>query len=359
MNELRFYKSDPLASLFIDKWRLSPVKLAIYWTLVIVIVGALASLASGTSISRGGQTGLLQDTTWLVWSFLFTPVIVGYYLWVSNSFAELTIGINNSGVTKIDEGEIWEIEAIFNQKWRVFLASNIALVVGVIYFASRPIFASYAAVPPLPRWGTTFSYTLLAYVAVMLITTLILNVWALRHTLKNKVLNINPLHPDRCGGLRVLSAYSIKVVYLIAMFGFIVGVEEFRFIIFGIAQKNWEVNLIVPLYLALAALAFFAPLSTAHIGMKQAKEKLLNRIANQFWDEYLDAHRSLSKEPDKLEEELKNIQQLQSLHQLTEKFPVWPFDTGTLRRFFATITTPLIPPIIGIILELLQSQLFQ
>jgi len=34
------------------------------------------------------------------------------------------------------------------------------------------------------------------------------------------------------------------------------------------------------------------------------------------------------------------------LHELTEAFPVWPFDTATLRRFAVTVAAPLIPLLI-------------
>lgn len=43
---------------------------------------------------------------------------------------------------------------------------------------------------------------------------------------------------------------------------------------------------------------------------------------------------------------------LQSLYQLTQDFPVWPFDAGTVRGFVASIPVPLLPPLLAIAFQL-------
>jgi hypothetical protein len=180
----------------------------------------------------------------------------------------------------------------------------------------------------------------------------------LRQTLRNKQFNVNPLHPDLCGGLRALSEYSIKIAYLVAGVGLMIGLTEYRYIAGELDQKYWIIHLGIPVYLVVATASFFAPLSTAHDGMKEAKKKLLDNIARQFWSDYSLTQNGLAKDADSVQADVSKIQQLRTLYEMTEKFPVWPFDVSTLRTFIASVTSPIFAILLGLVSEFLSARIF-
>jgi hypothetical protein len=346
----KFYRGDPVATFLIDKLRLTPVTLALFWTTIVVLVGLITASISGSLFSNAEQMGLIQDWIWWVWSLLITPVMSGYYLWSSNSLGELIRTLQQSDVLTFGEDTIRKIEDVFQKPWRKFLAFPIMVTTGVLFFVSRGEFSGFATSSIATRLGTSITYSVLSFFGSMLVFNLLLNVWLIRDFMKDKPLNINPLHPDRSGGLKALSDYSIKVIYLIAIFGLAWGVESFRLIAAG---YDWAVVLGILFYVVVAILSFFAPLSTAHEEMEKAKTKLLKKLGKQFWDDYLLAQDAIQGEYETLKDEIGKIKQLRELYDLTSEFPVWPFDIKTVRRFFVTITTPIIPPLIGIILDIL------
>jgi hypothetical protein len=120
---------------------------------------------------------------------------------------------------------------------------------------------------------------------------------------------------------------------------------------YGVLLKYWYLHLSIPLYLIVTTISFFAPLSAAHSGMKDAKEELLANIAQHFRENYAETHNHLDESPEKLRGEIDKVQQLHTLYGLTDKFPVWPFDVTTLRRFFVSTTTPFLPLIVGLLSE--------
>ncbi len=156
--------------------------------------------------------------------------------------------------------------------------------------------------------------------------------------------NVNPLHPDRCGGLRSLSDYSLKTAYLAAVLSVMVGLIELQIIMSGRTPPLY-VHLTIPLTVILSFICFFGPLLTAHKGMRQAKDSLLQDIAKQFSLEYDEIHASLLGNAEALSNGTEKIKSLREFYSLTDSFPVWPFDTRNSQRFIVSILGPLIPTI--------------
>jgi hypothetical protein len=294
----------------------------------------------------------MNDWVWWIWSLLFTPVTAGYYLWSSNAIDGVLRRLQQSEVVPVQEDDIKAIRGYFAKPWRRVLSFSVLLLVGVLYFISRNQFSGFAGSSLLTKLGTSFTYAVLSYFIAMLISNLVLNFWSIRRVVQGKSLNINPLHPDKSGGLKVLSDYSIKVVYLNAVFGILASVTGYRLVNQGYVGAA---VLGVIFYVGVATVSFFSPLSTAHAEMDHAKTQLLLKLGKQFWDDYLSAHNAISGDAESLKDELAKIKQLQELYELTNNFPVWPFDTTTLRRFFITISSPLIPPLIGLLFDFLKK----
>ncbi len=359
MERLYVYRTDPLARLLIGRLRLTPLSLALIMGTLMFGIQALVAQATGQLLSAPDHVGFLQDPGSLIYTLFFNPVLAGFYLWGANAISDLLSHLQRSEVVDISDEDAAIVERMYGRPWRLLLALTVAPVVGAIYAVARSDVKGWAGNTLASRVVTIAGFTAGTYAGTMLIMALLLNVLILRQIFRGKELRVHPLHPDRCGGLRPLSTYSLKTAYLVAIFGLMLGMTEYRYITTGIIGKYWVLQLAIPAYVVGSAIAFFAPISTAHAGMARAKERLLHDIACQFQADYLAARSTLGGSPGGLKDGIDKIEELQTLYDVTTHFPVWPFDVQTLRRFAASIAAPFIPPIIGLAIDQLAKLVFR
>lgn len=344
-----FYRSDPLARFLLDRCRLTPVSFALLSAIIMTGLYILSAWASNTLVLRGEPKGLLEDWFPWLWVCFFNPVILGYYLWAAKAIGKLSRNLEKANVVEIYEKNIDMALSAYQQPWRKVFALGIAIICSLLFFLSRSDFDNWTGSGTLPKLAATTVTLPTIYMGSMLVLNLITNIWVIQEFLSNKELQVNPLHPDQCGGLSSLSEYSLKTAYLAAVFGGMIGLSEYQVITQGLAQRYWILHLGLLLYLVVSLLCFFAPLLTAHTGMKEAKEKLLMTIAQQFHDDYKRTQSNLNADAQTLKNEIAKIRELRSFYALTDKFPVWPFDVQTLRKYSVSAATPLLPPLIGLL----------
>ncbi len=347
MQEQDFYHADPVARWLIDKCKLTPVSLGMLSIIITSGVYLIAATVSKTLILHEKHLGLLQDWFAWVWICLLNPVIFGYYLWSFKAIYRLIQYLEQSDIVDIDEVEINLVLSLYQKSWRQFLALGTAIAFGIWYFSvQQDVYNWTGSDGVIPALTGAINAVAIFYAGSVLVWNLTTNVWLLHELLGNKQLKINPLHPDRCGGLSLLSQYSLNTAYLAAIAGTMITLGKYQFISQGIAQEYWYFNLIILLYLPISLICFFGPLLAARRGMKKAKEELLGEIAKQFQADYKRVHTSLSSDGEVLKKEAVKLQELRSLYTLTNEFPVWPFDVTTLRQYLLSVVTPLLPLLI-------------
>ncbi len=352
LQEKSFYSSEPIAYLLIEKFRLEPLRFGLVSTVIFTGLALLTAWVSNTLWSKPGQVGLVQSLIPWIALIFFNPILLGYYVWSFQAIKNLIQELKISNVLETDNLEEIDLIALkpYYQKWRKFIALGSAISFSIFVFYTRfGLENTWSGSGLLPNLATTVGTFVIAYMGSVLVLNLITNIWVLHHILGKKKLNVNPLHPDRCGGLRSLSHYSLKTAYLAAIFGIWIGAVEYQFIMQGVWREYWFVLLIIPVYIVLSITCFFGPLFAAHNGMEKAKVELLHQIARQFQAAYSEIHTYLSEDSDTLKQRTEKIQWLRTLYTMTDEFPVWPFDVQTLRRYLITAPTPLIPPLIGLV----------
>lgn len=345
------YRSDPIAYLLVEKLHCSPFSAGMGSVAISVVFSLLTALISNTLWSKPGQVGLLQD--WVPWiaAILINPVVFGYYLWSFRATSDVIQNLEVSNVVKIDELEIEQMTStLYQKKWRYLLSLVSAVGFSVfIFFTQTHLEKSWAGSGFLPNLSISVATLIVVYVGSMLILNLINNIQILHNIFRRKKLNVNPLHPDRAGGLRPLSDYSLKTAYLIGILGAWTGVVGYQIITQGSRQDYWYLGLMVLLYIFLSITCFFGPLLTAHRGMKKAKEDLLHGIARQFESDYSQIQSGLIEDAETLKKRTEKIRELRAVYTMTDEFPVWPFNVQTFRRYLLTVPAPLIAPLIGLL----------
>jgi hypothetical protein len=218
--------------------------------------------------------------------------------------------------------------------------------------------------------------TIFSYMLFYLLTTLILNVKFLHKFFAQKSLKVKLLHPDKCGGLRPLSRYTLYSAYAVAVIGGMIGLSEYMLTSGSVQAASsstnlllieavfpsqfsiiWIVHLLVIVYIFLSLVIFFGPLLVAHRGMMEAKENLLKDISNQFQADYSNLKMLLNEDSSTLREQVEKFNQLDAIYSRTNSFPVWPFDVKTLRKYLLSVAAPLIPSVSAFIASFLQNLL--
>jgi hypothetical protein len=372
MDARDFYDGDPLARLLIERMRLTPLKIA----LLVLLLSFSYSLM--LSYAASGPYYFFGNTTSLIWAFVINPIMAGFYLWGSMEMPFLLTDLRDSGAITLNEKEVSDIADIYKNPWRMIFSSVIALLLSIVFFfflytkessGENPVFV-------IPIFGHSLAFLLGTYMATMLILALITNIWSLHNVFKDKDINI--AHPLGYGGLNALSGYSLKTVYLAAIFALMIALFIYRYGNFSLCEievlkiqlfkmASWQglcqVRLYhlmayvgIPLYVLAASSCFFLPLYTAHQRMKESKEKLLNDIAIRYQKNY---ERAGSKVEDAglLAEEIGRIKGIQEFYDLTDQFPEWPFDFTTLRNFFISVATTILAVLSPILTDYLKGYL--
>jgi len=333
----KIYRHDPLASFLLDKLRLNPIKVML---IISTVAATYCLLHSPGSI-----------VIWL-WRVLFYPSIAGYYLWSSESMTYLLTALERKSVVMITEYDWNLVDKIYqNPLWK-YLSISFASLSGILFLFMYSLYGETIALFSLLK---TFGRMLGVYMTVMTIIVLIVNAWLIQRILESKELQIEPLHSDGCGGLGALSKYSLKTAYLVATFGVILGLVEYRLIIHGVSDELWFIHLSIPVYIILSLTAFFVPLLTAHSKMLSARNTLLDDISKQFQKDFNNLIQSTAEtDTDLLSKRIEKVKQLNEIYERSKIFPIWPIDIQSLRRYTLSLTAPLIPPVIALSQKLVE-----
>ena len=165
-------------------------------------------------------------------------------------------------------------------------------------------------------------------------------------------LYVNPLHPDRAGGLGKLGKIALRLNLLSFFFIFYIIFVYFTFgMYFGLLISSFVI-IMITIFL------FFLPLFQSHKAMKNEKNLLLINLSKKYEkiNKELKAllfSNSVDTEyfTGKYETTYDEHQKISDIYQHIEKLPTWPYDYKTLIRFFGTLIAPITPIIIEIILN--------
>lgn len=193
------------------------------------------------------------------------PSISVYYLWSFKEIKNLLLNINKTDVVKLIPEEVNKILCIYKKRWRKLLALILAIVYGCFQYKTRfGLHNGWTSSAFTPIITSTSVSIFAAYMTNMIGITLFNNVLVLNQVLGCKDSHVDPLHPDKCGGLKILSQYSLKTAYLIGILGVMFGLIEYQFIVNGPVRQASVLHFFVALYFTTSLAVFFGPLLVAH-----------------------------------------------------------------------------------------------
>lgn len=370
-----FVQAEPLLRL-LTRVPFAPLTLGIAYALIFMLLRGITARASGCLLSTGGALGFVDDPA-LYTNIVFGTGIAALYLWVPRGLAAVFNGLCTNKVIAVyngaagnsvpdDEGPalraryadfLAEMRGMFNRWWWAAAAAVIGIG-GPVLFVLPGYLRHYAAqdwcamINPFSVVLALLWVIIPFYGLVIALIYCILGILWLNRLFRRFTIYVRPLHPDRAGGLSPLGTFSLRLSYAITLIGFILVLTSItRYYVttrqFGFAP---EIELIagLVLYLSLAPVVFFAPLSAAHRSMREAKENLLLKIDETFATHYNTVQTLLDEDLAGLETRIQSFKELQELHDIVRSFPVWPFNAESLRRFGTSWLSPIA---LGLVVE--------
>ena len=156
---------------------------------------------------------------------------------------------------------------------------------------------------------------------------------------KKAVIRINPLHPDRVGGLKPIARVGMQNQIIVAIVGVNVGSIFVVLQMLGKGASIWIGVIAALAYLIVAPVVFVGPLVPFRPHMLEGKNKYLRRIGDQFRDDLDSTLRQLNDDSSSVVK-LEKLERLGGIHERIAKLPEWPLDTRTVRKFSATLLSP-------------------
>ena len=368
-------KGDPLLKM-LSGIKASPILLGVAYSLMFMSVRAFAAWRAGHLRTVGTVTGFFDDPA-LYTNLISGAVVWAYYTWMPRGIVTVFKGFYGNGVigapipsmhekeekrTNVSFTE--EMQASFGRWW--WCAASLAIAASATFILVLP---PYLAMGQNAYWSAETLSLILSllwmliglYCVVLLLIYSVLGIYWLSRLFNNFTIYVRPLHPDRAGGLSPLGNFTLMLSYIIAVIGimFVSTPITRNYQAVGTWRFRWTTELLVGLgiYVVAAPTVFFAPLSVAHNAMKEAKDQLLLQIARRFEKEYSRIREVLDEDVPSLEYSSKILEnsskilgELQTLHDTTSKFPVWPFNVSNVTRFGTSYVSPIA---IAILIDLL------
>jgi hypothetical protein len=311
------------------------------WLLLTVAVDFGAGGAFGVLRTDGARVGVLNDPAGLLQEFIVFPLLVAYFFWAPLALVRAIAELEVAGVIIIKEEDLgWMQNELGRRSVRLGL-----IVVAILFgFLLYLIYARSPLAPLLwlgePRFALVkipfwilHTYVAAYLVAWVLVATMLLG----RLFADGRPVNVEPLHPDECGGLRPLSSYVLALVWFIGLAGAaVVLVERNYFFARGLADSPFALGIhALALVYVLASLgAFFAPLLAPHRRMGAEKRQALAEITARFQQIERDTLRQVhTGDPAQLGQAVSQLDSVRAIYRVVYEFPVWPFDTRVLRAF--------------------------
>jgi hypothetical protein len=384
-----FNQPDPVARFLTDKLHFTPRSFSFFMLGLGILMMALPTLIIAIMHDTYGYNGWYEYLLFLLrTSFLFTglllpPLIGGYYLWMSTVPHSLIHDVLQTGVLKLSTIQNIEtknrLEKIYSKNWSILAIIATFLLCFLYYYVMVYINSDSKNFIKLPVFTSDFftaisdkidisdlsgqldigAFTVIpwlifgVYAIIMIFIRGCQNIIGLSLLFKNSDADIEPLHPDKCGGLNVINRYVLRLSYLIAGCGLGLGLFNLATSQLQSYKFGYFVYSMIALYIFIAPSFFFFSLGSAHKAMKTSKDHYLDIISKKYQVKYkyittkienYSTRQNLSKFKLQLEE----LEQLDIIYKRTDAFPVWPLDWGSLFRFSRAIAISLTPTIISI-----------
>lgn len=326
---------------------------AVLLSFIIALIPILLAIYDGNFRNPALKADIVRDWGGLFYLIGFPTMLLTTILY-ANKFPKVLKQLKDNEIINTNKEE-WnnfklKSNAIYS-KWYFTIGPHlIALVITIaLFFVFRnpynPIWYSlktdeffYVA-----AWAQLFVY----YAAFFTFSLGLLNILAsykiLQVLFSSNNIIVQPLHPDKCGGLAPLGALSRTLIYWILFIGVIVAVNIWsNYTNFGRELDDpLQISIILG-YLVMAYIIFFLPMDAAHKPMKKAKEDELKLIHHYISKINKEVKKDFEEFKDIDNNALENFNNAKQIYDITSQMPVYPYNVKTVVAFVSSVLIPVV-----------------
>jgi hypothetical protein len=351
--------ADPVARLLLVRARLHYVVVGLLClALLLITLFALplrfpaASPAPTLQEFLPTMNGTMMIVSWL----LFVPVVWGFYAWqpvatvgLLRRLRELTSAGADTAIRVSPWYRLpaWTVIAVLLAAWEFyrFMFTHEFTNAGPWVFNSTVVV----------RAAFVFLASITYYMVAQLVIRQFITTIEIDRLFRREHVPVQFLHPDGCGGLRVLGDHALGIVPLILVTGLNISLVYVRMITGGPLGSDTAVYSLVAvtvLYVAGFIACFLAPLWRAHEKMVAARDRWLDDIARGFdLQQALVASQMRDGKPDA--DAVAKLETVRRAWDIGRSLPTWPLNVGGVGKFTAALFSPLIPIGIAALQQLL------
>ena len=354
------YNRDWLSAL-LRRTRLSPFSAGLAIAVLNLLINGALAIRSGTLFDSSAGMGLLSDYQVLVSAFWFQPTVIATFCWLPHGIQSLYTGIAQEGVLE-SAGELQRsyerLRARLHNPWLLPVAVAWAAFSCVIeyYVFFHSITTSWVP-QPYVFWFRLPVEFLFYFILSVGFYDLMVVLLAVRELFHRNPVRLQPYHPDRAGGVGAVGRFTSNIGYATGAVGLFLTVILFQRAPDTTLLYNIMVGMMFAVYFVMAPIGFYFPLWSAHTSMLTARDVHMRGISMEFDTVYARLRSLPAEDTEKSETLLKRIRQLTEERDLVFRFPVWPFDASSLRKFFGLAFSPLIPILTSLLVDALTAWL--
>ena len=328
----------------------------------ISLLPIIASIFKGSFINYNLNVDAFHDLGYHTQFFLLLPFFVFFLPYYFNGLQKAIDSLVKTKVLKISSSDYTEVIKFSNSLFSYWIVTYLPFIITIgfsIYGILNYFLAGYK------NWNSVSNindFNIINVLAILpmlpfyyFITAIILRIGLTYFVIKkilNKNVDIQPLHPDNCGGLSPLGKFSLKA----SSAGIGVGIPVMILIIFNTYHNNFALfgfynvmNILT--YIVALTVVFFLPLLGARNSMLQAKQEELERISNLFQKERTSINQIIDSKNSSQDIDFTKIQGMINLYEMAKSMPVYPFEASNVLRFFGSVLWPILLVLVQYILE--------
>lgn len=350
--------------------KLTPTSIAILFFFLISLTLTFAGAFTAVNTNVDNYINYWENISWSFSILFIFPFVVGltakYYLEIPKLFGKLSKNIRNDQKSEFAEF-ISSIDKKFNNPILPLLFLLIIIGLNYIYYIQildkEPYFSWITnghLFKEILNTKSGFSYSGLfsAFIQVFLIYWIFNIVWKSfvfswgLFLFFNKYkfdVDVNPLHEDKCCGLKVVGNVGMIFNTVLFLIGVYISLKVIDKIVIQALPITNDIGnpIFLGCYAFLAPLLFFLPLSAPHNKMKHVKQKFMNPLILH----YTESINKLRNNPES-ENKYVEIEKLDVLiKKLDNEITVWPFNFKSLESFFSMVVVPILPVILPFLVK--------
>lgn len=181
------------------------------------------------------------------------------------------------------------------------------------------------------------TYAIIYFFTVVMLYKGVFLIRFFRKLPENFNLQVKPLHPDNCGGLKPIGNFCIGIDYMLLIFGVAVVSQS----IFSYSEAtDVFIAFALSAYTVSAIFLFFYPLWPIHNSMKSQKNDLLYKLNKELDPIYQEVYEKITRISKINTKKLQKVEKLDKIYERTSRMPTWPSDIGGFIKFLTTILIP-------------------